>query len=147
MRWQALGRANQGQSRQAPFLALGAENARAMGTLTSARRKSLRKPAMDHPILDPLRMSLCEKLALQNIGLIARICLIDRRKLLAFSDGQYPEFSAEELERLAYYLELRLATTRHSPRWSSASRAGKRHLEASCPSPTPISGPEGMDAL
>lgn len=70
---------------------------------------------MQHPILDPLRLSLLEKLASQNVDTIAHLCFVERRKLRAFSQGEYPTFSVEEVERLAVYLELNLVRARSRP--------------------------------
>jgi hypothetical protein len=104
---------------------------------------------MQHPILDPLRMALQERMATQTIGTTARVCLVDQRKLLAFSQGQIPDFSAEELERLAFYLELRLATVRGSERFRAPrpeAIAGRR-LGIFSPEPASVGEPAESSTL
>jgi hypothetical protein len=61
------------------------------------------------PITDPLRDALNARIeAGDTVRIVATVCGIDFRTLLAFSQGGPPEFSADSVDRLAEYLRLQL---------------------------------------
>ena len=66
---------------------------------------------MSHPILDPLREALQAQMQEQSIRDISGVAGVDYRKVLAFSQGLVPEFTYDELERMAKYLDLHLVKT------------------------------------